>query len=127
MALAKSLLDEGYDVRYGGGRPLLREIRETWGMLGARESGVLGRLIERDLLILDEVDMQFGGDAELLRLFDVLNDRYEALRPTVLASNLSVEALPGCLGARLMDRLRENGGVVVPFTWASERGVRRAA
>lgn len=127
VALAKSLLDEGYDVRYGGVRPLLREIRETWGMPGARESGVLGRLIERDLLILDEVDMQFGGDAELLRLFDVLNGRYEALRPTVLASNLSVEALPGCLGARLMDRLRENGGVVVPFTWASDRGMRRAA
>ena len=70
--------------------------------------------------------MQFGGDAELLRLFDVLNGRYETLRPTVLASNLSVEELTGCLGARLMDRLRENG-VVVPFTWASERGVRRAA
>ena len=30
-------------------------------------------------------------------------------------------------GARLMDRLRENGGVVVPFTWASERGLRAAA
>jgi len=124
VALAKSLLDEGYDVRYGGGRPPLREIRETWGMPGARESGVLGRLIERDLLILDEVDMHFGGDAELLRLFDVPNGRYEALRPTVLASNLSVEELPGCLGARLMDRLRENGGVVVPFTWASEQGNR---
>ena len=127
VALAKNLLEEGYDVRYGGVRPLLREIRETWGTPGARESKAIGRLIEHDLLILDEVGMQFGSDAELLLLFDVLNGRYEALRPTVLASNLSVEALPDCLGVRLMDRLRENGGVVVPFTWASERGLRRAA
>ena len=127
VALAKSLLEEGYDVRYGGVRPLLREIRETWDTPGARESEAIGRLIEHDLLILEEAGMQFGSDAELLLLFDVLNGRYEALRPTVLASNLSVEELPDCLGARLMDRLRENGGVVVPFTWASERGLRRAA
>jgi len=127
VALAKSLLEEGYDVRYGGVRPLLREIRETWDTPGARESEAIGRLIERDLLILDEVGVQFGSDAELLLLFDVLNGRYEALRPTVLASNLTVEELPDCLGARLMDRLRENGGVVVPFTWASERGLRVAA
>lgn len=45
----------------------------------------------------------------------------------MLASNLTVEELPGYLGGRLMDRLRENGGVVVPFTWASERGLRPAA
>ncbi|MEI2808630.1 MAG: ATP-binding protein [Albidovulum sp.] len=127
VALAKSLLEDGFDVRYGGVRPLLREIRETWDTPGARESEAIDRLVERDLLILDEVGMQFGSDAELLLLFDVLNGRYEALRPTVLASNLTVEELPGCLGARLMDRLRENGGVVVPFTWASERGLRRAA
>lgn len=69
--------------------------------------------------------MQFGSDAELLLLFNVLNGRYEALRLTVLASNLSAEALPDCLGARLMNRLRENGGAVVPFTWASEPGQSR--
>ncbi len=126
VVLARSLLEEGYDVRYGGVRPLLQEIRETWDTPGARESGAIARLIERDLLILDEVGVQFGSDAELL-LFDVLNGRYEALKPTVLASNPTVEELPDCLGARLMDRLRENSGVVVPFTWASERGLRVAA
>ena len=127
VALAKSLLDEGYGVRYGGVRPLLREIRETWGAPGARESEAIARLVERDLLILDEVGMQFGSDAEQLLLFDVINGRYEALKPTVLASNLPVQALPDYLGGRLLDRLRENGGVVVPFTWASARGLRAAA
>lgn len=126
-ALAKTLLDEGYDVRFRGVRPLLREIRETWSGQGERESEVIERLVDFDLLILDEVGMQFGSDAETLLLFDVLNGRYEALKPTVLVSNLPVEELPEYLGGRLMDRLRENGGVVVPFTWASERGLRVVA
>ena len=37
-----------------------------------------------------------------LLLFDMLNGRYE-------------DALPDYLDFRLLDRLRENGGVVVPF------------
>lgn len=55
VALAKHLLEDGHDVRYGGVRPLLREIRETWGTPGARESEAIGRLVDPDLLILDEV------------------------------------------------------------------------
>ena len=127
VALAKTLLDEGHDVRFTGVRPLLREIRETWGSREERESEMIHRLIRHDLLILDEVGMQFGSDAERLLLFDVLNGRYEELKPTVLIGNLAVDALPDYLDIRLLDRLRENGGVVVPFTWSSERGLKAVA
>lgn len=127
VALAKTLLDEGYDVRFTGVRPLLREIRETWGSREERESEMIRRLVGHDLLILDEVGMQFGSDAERLLLFDVLNGRYEELKPTVLIGNLAVDALPDYLDIRLLDRLRENGGVVVPFTWMSERGLKAVA
>ena len=127
VALAKTLLDEGHEVRFSGVRPLLREIRETWGHREERESAMIHRLIHLDLLILDEVGMQFGSDAERLLLFDVLNGRYEELKPTVLIGNLAVDALPDYLDIRLLDRLRENGGVVVPFTWSSERGLKAVA
>jgi DNA replication protein DnaC len=127
VALAKTLLDEGHEVRFSGVRPLLREIRETWGHREERESAMIHRLIHLDLLILDEVGMQFGSDAERLLLFDVLNGRYEELKPTVLIGNLAVDTLPDYLDIRLLDRLRENGGVVVPFTWSSERGLKAVA
>ena len=38
-----------------------------------------------------------------------------------------MDALPEYLDIRLLDRLRENGGVVVPFTWSSERGLKAVA
>ena len=124
VALAKTLLDEGYDVHFSGVRLLLREIR---GSHEERESETIQRRVRHDLLILDEVGMQFGSEVERLLLFDVLNGRYEELKPTVLISNLAVDALPDYLDFRLVDRLRENGGVVVPFTWPSERGLKVAA
>lgn len=127
VALAKTLLDEGYDVHFSSVRLLLREVREIRGSREERESETIQRRVRYDLLILDEVGMQFGSEAEHLLLFDVLNGRYEELKPTVLISNLAVDALPDYLDFRLVDRLRENGGVVVPFTWPSERGLKVAA
>lgn len=128
IALAKALLEQGYTVRFAGVRTLLREIRDTWRPTATRSEGdVIDQMIDYDLLILDEIGMQFGSEAEKLLLFDVLNGRYENLKPTVIISNLPVDELPDYLGVRLMDRLRENGGVMVPFTWASARGAKPAS
>lgn len=128
VALAKVLMADGYDVRFVGARAMVREIRDAWRSPTERggehkgEGEVVSRLVQHDLLILDEVGMQFGSDAEKLLLFDVLNGRYEAIKPTVLISNLVAGELSDYLGTRIMDRMRENGGVMVPFTWSSERG-----
>ena len=81
-----------------------------------------GRGSETDLLILDEVGVQFGSDTEKLILFDVLNERYEKRRPTLVLSNLSLPDVEQYLGERIFDRLREDGGEAVVFDWESHRG-----
>ena len=52
--------------------------------------------------------------------FEVINSRYEALKATIVISNLSGEALIDYLGEAAMDRLRE-GGRSVLFDWTSYR------
>jgi DNA replication protein DnaC len=42
--------------------------------------------------------------------------------PTVLVSNLDVEGVKQCIGDRVYDRLRDDGGKVIAFTWGSMRG-----
>ena len=54
-------------------------------------------------------------------LFDVLNDRYGEMRPTILLGNLTTTELETYLGERILDRLRELGSVTVPFAWPSHR------
>ncbi|MGC8384980.1 ATP-binding protein [Pseudomonas aeruginosa] len=77
-----------------------------------------------DLLILDEVGVQYGKEAELVTLFDVMNARYSACKPSIVLSNLTLEEIEVFLGQRVMDRLRENGGRAVSFNWESERAKR---
>lgn len=105
----------------------VRSVKETFGKGVERtEAQVLRDLVEPDLLILDEVGVQFGSDAEKLILFEIINGRYESRRPTIIISNLAIGELEKYLGARAVDRLREGGGKVVVFDWESYRGRREA-
>lgn len=101
----------------------IRRIKDTW-VRGAEESETqaIASLTFPDLLILDEVGVQFGSDFEKNILFDILNERYEKRRPTILMSNLSKNEVMGYLGDRVADRLREDGGRVIVFNWNSYRG-----
>lgn len=103
---------------------LIRNIRDTWRRdAEMSETEVLefyGR--EVDLLIIEEVGTTAGSDDEKARVFAVLNARYENCLPTVIVSNLGKDALTADLGERVVDRLREGGGVFVPFDWESMRG-----
>ena len=74
-----------------------------------------------DLLILDEVGASYGTDFERMVMFEVINARYEDVKPTIVISNLNVAGLTAALGDRTVDRLREGGGDAVMFDWASAR------
>lgn len=101
----------------------MRSIKDTW-VKGSEisESQAIDALVAPRLLILDEVGVQFGSDFEKNTLFDVLNERYERRRPTIFLSNLNKEEIILFLGERVMDRIREDGGKIIPFTWESHRG-----
>lgn len=101
----------------------VRRIKDTWSKRsGESEGEAIASLVFPDLLILDEVGVQFGSDFEKNLLFDVLNERYEKRKPTLFLSNLPIADVSAFLGERVMDRLREDGGTVQPFQWESYRG-----
>ncbi len=82
---------------------------------------VIRELAEVDLLVIDELGAQKGSDYELGVLHEVLDKRYQLVRPTVVISNLLIADLPTFLGHRALDRLRQNGGLIAGFTWESAR------
>ena len=70
-----------------------------WGTGGGEsESAAIAALTKPDLLILDEVGMQHGSDFERNLLFDVMNERYENRRATLVISNLHKDAVVHLLG-----------------------------
>lgn len=101
----------------------IRRIKETWHKSATEtETQAIAALVFPDLLILDEVGVQFGSETEKLILFDIMNERYEKRRPTLLLSNLTIDEVREYLGERVFDRLREDGGECIPFDWESYRG-----
>ncbi|EMG6527447.1 ATP-binding protein [Providencia rettgeri] len=100
---------------------IIRAFRRTWlGNSEFSELDVLAKYCNPDLLIIDEIGVQYGTDSERNILFEVINDRYEYLLPTILVSNLPLNELEEMLGERAVDRLLQ-GGTVLTFNWSTYR------
>ena len=118
--------DHGITGKYCTAYRAVQEVRESYRSRDISELQAMEAFIQPDLLVLDEIGVQYGTDSEQLILFNILNGRYEALKPTIVISNLPIDEAAKYLGARVYDRLRENGGGVLAFDWESWRtkGVR---
>lgn len=123
VGIGMHLLGKRRPVLFTTVQRAIRRVRDTWGRDSHEtESQAVATLVQPDLLILDEVGVQSGSEYEKNLLFDILNERYEKRRPSLLLSNLELAEVRAYLGERVFDRLREDGGQAVPFDWASHRG-----
>ncbi|MFN3354793.1 MAG: ATP-binding protein [Pseudomonas sp.] len=122
QAVIREHAHDGLRGLYATAGSIIRDVKATFGNRGRTEEDVYGDLIRPDLLVIDEVGVQHGTDFECQVLFEVINGRYEKIKPTVVVSNLGVTELRQCLGDRAVDRLRDKSGIVVVFRWASARG-----
>lgn len=126
-AIANQVLLSGYSATFTNVREIVSKVRATWRKdFGKTEEDVVAAYGRVDLLIIDEVGVQFDSDAERLVMFDVINRRYQDVKPTIVISNLPMDAenapsIRSTLGDRVIDRLRENGGKLITFSWGSYR------
>lgn len=99
----------------------IQRVKATYGDSSKTESDVMRSFAQVDLLILDEVGVQFGTKYEEVIITDIINRRYADMRPTIILSNLTSDELSEYLGARVVDRMYEGGGGVLAFDWDSYR------
>jgi DNA replication protein DnaC len=112
-----------HPVRYATVSGVIRAIRETWNNSELREADAIKKFTRPHLLVLDEVGRQFGSDAEKTQIEEILDMRYQEMKPTIVCTNVGDKGqLTTFLGERGFDRLRENGGIMSVFDWSSHRG-----
>lgn len=128
VALAKSIIEEHQaSVLLTSVMRIIRAVRSTWDKGSERtEEDVIALYTGMDLLIIDEVGIQYGSESEMIILFDILNTRYERMLPTVLISNLALPQISQVIGDRLTDRMVEGGGATLVFDWPSYRSQKGA-
>ena len=105
---------------YTTARKYTRELRNTYSGEG-KEQDVIDKYVGYDLLIIDEIGKQFDTPAEKWAMFDLINERYNELKPTIFISNLSIEDFTEFMGEESVDRIRENRGFSVLFDGDSYR------
>jgi DNA replication protein DnaC len=121
-AIANHILSQGHSVLFTSALRATRRVKECYKRHAVQsEQDAINILVSPQLLILDEIGVQFGTEAEKLILFEILNNRYEAVLPTIVISNLTEAELGNYVGARILDRLQEGGGVSLSFDWESHR------
>lgn len=119
-AIARSSIFQGYKPSYTNFSKLIKSVKATWRKDSIEsEDYVIKEHIKPDLLIIDEVKNASKFDEGIL--FEVINERYEEVKPTILITNLNQSSLIDCIGGAAFDRMMDNKGILLPFYWKSFR------
>ena len=88
---------------------MMSEIRSCYDDGGPSEREVLRYYKEAELLIVDDMGAEHTSSSNWLsdRLYQILGDRHDQLRPTVMTSNLSISELGDIYGERITSRIDE--------------------
>ena len=103
LAIAGEVLSKGYSVVYGPIQQLLHRMeREHFGRAEGNTEDVL---LECDLLILDDVGTEFSGSFYTSALYNIINGRLMAEKPTIISTNLNQKQLTDRYGEQIASRV----------------------
>ena len=109
-AMVRSVISRGFPAVYVREADIFRRIKETYMSRSVSERQAMADFVKPALLVIDEVGRQYGTPAERFMFFDVIDRRYENMKPTILISNLDKTHFRELLGLSLFSRLAEGGG-----------------
>jgi DNA replication protein DnaC len=116
-AIARTLKEKGLTVGFLTTGKLLSKIKATYQKGAMKtEEDILQDLKKLDLLILDDIGSEAGGNDDWRKgiLFEVIESR--SRKPTIYTSNLTDTDLPIAVGERIHSRLYDNTQFIDLFT-----------
>lgn len=121
-AIINQIIQDGKTALMLKAIKLFRAVKESWDKKSStKESQIIDSCVTPDLLVIDEIGVQVGSDTEMRIISEIIDDRYENYKPSILIGNVTVDELNDLIGTRAVDRFKEGGRVVV-FNWESYRG-----
>lgn len=103
LAIAKRVTEQGYAVTYGSIQPLLRRMESEH--FGRSEGNTEEQLVRCDLLILDDLGMEFDSPFYRACIYNLLNARLLEGRPTIISTNMTFANIQERYGDQIASRL----------------------
>lgn len=104
-AVAKTVIERGFDVLYVTAVAMVRDFEAKQFDKGVGVKIAPERYEEADLLIIDDLGTEFTNQFTLSCLYDVINERINRHRSTVINTNLSFRDLEARYQERITSRL----------------------
>jgi len=121
-AILNEVMRQGYKGLYVKVPRLFRKLRASFNKReGPTEDEIVSNIEGADLVVMDEVGVNPDSNWSRVVLYDILDNRYENLKPTIFNTNLSFREACDTLGERVVDRVYENDSKVLVFNWESYR------
>lgn len=120
-ALIHAFCDKGRSARYATAMDYIIAVRRAYDGKKPQEQ-IEAEYIRHSLLVLDEMQVRMETANEEMLLLRLLDKRYQNNRATLLLSNHPTKhEFLQRVDARIADRMREGGGILVA-DWESLRG-----
>ena len=106
LAIAGEVLEKGYGVIYASAQTLAVALERERFLRGDETAeSTHEKLIACDLLILDDLGTEVSSDYVNASLYDVINQRMLAQKPTIISTNLTMSQLEDRYSQRFASRV----------------------
>lgn len=106
LAIAGKAIEKGFGVIYGSAQTFAVALeRERFDRDLPEDGDTNSQLIECDLLILDDLGTEFSSSYVNAALYNVVNSRMLATKPTIISTNLSLKELEERYSQRFASRV----------------------
>ncbi len=105
LAIAREAIEKGYGVVYGSVQNFVSALeKERFGRSDS-DADTNQVLLHCDLLILDDLGTEFSTSFVTAALYNLINTRLMAEKPTIISTNLSMKELLDRYGERMVSRM----------------------
>ncbi|HIS69510.1 MAG TPA: ATP-binding protein [Candidatus Gallacutalibacter stercoravium] len=106
LAIANAAIEKGFGVVYGSTQNIVSKLeKERFGRGAEEDEDSEAHLISCDLLILDDLGTEFTTSFSTAAVYNCINSRIMAGRPTIISTNLSMRELEKSYSERFVSRI----------------------
>ena len=120
-AIGMEAVRQSKTVLFATASEIIRRVQAAHKSDTETEWGMMQEFEQLDLLIVDEVGVQYATESANRIITEIVNARYNAEKPTVFISNLGADEFQAVMGERAMSRMMEDGCKPFVCDWADYR------
>ena len=106
LAIANEAIARGYGVVYGSAPNMFSQLeREHFGRQYNNERTYEQELLETDLLIIDDLGVEFSTPFTVSCVYNIINSRILSRKPTIIRTNLTPRELEDKYTQRITSRI----------------------